>query len=291
MSVLVVGDVIDDIVVRPSSPTIVDSDTVSEITRAPGGSAANQAAWLGSLGVPVRFVGRVGRADLERHRGALASFGVQPLLIPDDAAPTGTIVIVLGERGERNMYTDRGANARLNVDDLPLSLLDGVELLHVNGYALFSDDARHAMLRLIAEARRRDIAITADPCSAAFLPMARRFLEWTSGAAVAFPNLDEAAVLTGRQDADAAARELTAHYPVVVVKLGAQGVVVARQGEAPVRLPIQAGVVRDTTGAGDALCAGFLAAWLRGADALGAAAAGLRAAAVAVSVAGGRPPA
>jgi sugar/nucleoside kinase (ribokinase family) len=68
-------------------------------------------------------------------------------------------------------------------------------------------------------------------------------------------------------------------------------VIVACQGEAPVQLPIQAGEVRDTTGAGDALCAGFLEAWLRGADALGAAAAGLRTAAVAVSVAGGRPPA
>lgn len=290
MSVLVVGDVIDDIVVRPSSQLVVDSDTVSDITRALGGSAANQAAWLGSLGVPVRFVGRVGRADVGRHHDALASFGVQPLLIPDDAAPTGTIVIVLGEHGERNMYTDRGANARLNVDDVPLSLLDGVELLHVNGYALFSDDARQAMLRLIEESRRRNIPITVDPCSAAFLPAAQRFLDWTAGASVVFPNLDEALVLTGCRDADAAAHALTAHYPVVVLKRGRQGVIVACQGEAPVRLPIQAGEVRDTTGAGDALCAGFLVAWLRGADAIDAASAGLRAAAVAVSIVGGRPP-
>jgi sugar/nucleoside kinase (ribokinase family) len=290
VTALIVGDVIDDIVVRPLSPMVVDSDTVSEIARRPGGSAANQAAWLASLDAPVRFVGRVARVDVARHHAALASAGVEPLLVPDNEAPTGTIVIVLGSRGERNMYTDRGANARLNVDDLPLSLLDGVDLLHINGYALFSDDARQAMLRLVDESRRRGIRITVDPCSAAFLPAAQRFLDWTAGAAICFPNLDEAAVLTDCSDPDTAVLALTAHYPIVVLKLGAQGLIFARRGEAPVRFPAQAGDVRDTTGAGDALCAGFLAAWLRGGDPIEAATAGLRAAAVAVSVAGGRPP-
>lgn len=291
MTVLIVGDVIDDIVVQPSAAMVVDSDTVSRITRSPGGSAANQAAWLASLGVPVRFVGRVGRSDLERHRAALALFGVEPLLIPDDEAPTGTIVIVLGERGERNMYTDRDANARLRLADLPVSLLDGVDVLHINGYAMFTDDARQAVLRLLDESRRRDIRLTVDPCSAAFLPAATRFLDWTAGAVICFPNLDEATVLTGCADPDTAAQSLTVHYPIVVLKLGAHGVVVARRDEAPVRLPASVGDVQDTTGAGDALAAGFLAAWLQGDDPVGAARAGLRAAATAVSITGGRPPA
>lgn len=290
MTVLIVGDVIDDIVVKPLSPTVVDSDTVSRITRSPGGSAANQAAWLASLGAPVRFVGRVGRADVERHRAALASLGVEPILIADDSAPTGTIVIVLGERGERTMYTDRGANARLSIADLPLSLLDDVDVLHVNGYALFSDGARQAMQRLVAESRRRDIQMTVDPCSAGFLPAATRFLDWTMGATVCFPNLDEATVLTGCADAAAAAQSLTTHYPIVVLKLGERGVVLARRGEVTMRLPAHISDVRDTTGAGDALCAGFLAAWLGGEDSVGAATAGLRAAAAAVSISGGRPP-
>jgi sugar/nucleoside kinase (ribokinase family) len=289
VTVLVVGDVIDDIVVRPSSPLAPDSDTVSQITHAHGGSAANQAAWLASLGVSVRFVARVGAADAERHRTALEAVGVQAIVIPDDEAPTGTIVVVVDERGQRDMYTDRGANARLCAGDLPLSLLDGVELLHVNGYVLFSDDARQAMLRLIAESRRREIRVSVDPSSAAFLRDAKEFLAWTAGAAVCFPNLDEAVVLTGRADVDAAARALTTHYPTVVLKLGGDGVVVTRRDEAPVRLPSAADVVRDTTGAGDALCAGYLAAWLQGAEPVAAATAGLRAAALAVSMVGGRP--
>lgn len=289
MTVLIVGDVIDDIVVRPSSRFSPDSDTPAQITHVPGGSAANQAAWLASLGTPVRFVARVGGTDVERHRGLLESVGVEAILVPDDDAPTGTIVIVLGEHGRRDMYTDRGANARLRASDLPLSLLEGVELLHVNGYALFTEDARQAMMRLIDESRRRGIQITVDPCSAAFLPAGEHFFDWTAGAAVCFPNGDEAVVLTDCSDAVAAAQALTAHYRVVVLKLGRDGVVVARRDEAPVRLPAVTDVILDTTGAGDALCAGFLAAWRNGSDAVAAAAAGLRMAAVAVSLAGGRP--
>ncbi|WP_442880435.1 PfkB family carbohydrate kinase, partial [Aeromicrobium sp.] len=56
--ILVVGDVVDDIGVRPLGTVNPASDTVSEIRMTAGGSAANVAAWLGHLGADVRFVGR-----------------------------------------------------------------------------------------------------------------------------------------------------------------------------------------------------------------------------------------
>jgi sugar/nucleoside kinase (ribokinase family) len=88
------------------------------------------------------------------------------------------------------------------------------------------------------------------------------FLRWTEGAAVCFPNRDEAAVLTGEADPLAMAARLTRYYGVVVVKLGGAGCVLAVPGEAPV--PIAAHPVRatDTTGAGDAFCGAFMSRWL-----------------------------
>ena len=74
--VLIVGDVIDDIVVTPLGKVTRDSDTTSHIRATPGGSAANQAAWLAVAGVSVRFVARVGAADVVRHRAELSAFGV-----------------------------------------------------------------------------------------------------------------------------------------------------------------------------------------------------------------------
>ena len=167
--VLIVGDVIDDIVVTPLGNVTRDSDTTSRIRATPGGSAANQAAWLAAAGVDVRFVARVGAADVSRHRVELEAFGVEAVLIADPDAPTGTIVVMLDADGNRTMYTDRGANLRLTTADVPLSLLDDVDALHVNGYALFSESPRSAVLSLIDEARRRAITVTADPSSSAYL--------------------------------------------------------------------------------------------------------------------------
>src|SRR5450755_1376107 len=85
--VLIVGDVIDDIVVTPLGTVTRDSDTTSRIVVTPGGSAANQAAWLAVAGVNVRFVARVGAADVSRHQAELSAFGVEAVLIADPDAP------------------------------------------------------------------------------------------------------------------------------------------------------------------------------------------------------------
>ena len=104
-------------------------------------------------------------------------------LIADPDAPTGTIVVMLDADGGRTMYTDRGANQRLTAADLPPSLLNHVDALHVNGYALFADEPRAAVLSLIEEARRREIVVTADPSSSAYLEElgASTFLACTRG--------------------------------------------------------------------------------------------------------------
>jgi sugar/nucleoside kinase (ribokinase family) len=288
--VLIVGDVIDDIVVTPLGGVTRDSDTTSRIRATPGGSAANQAAWLAVSGVSVKFVARVGAADVSRHRGELEAFGVDAVLIADPEAPTGTIVVMLDADGSRTMYTDRGANMRLTAADVPLSLLDDVDALHVNGYALFCESPRLAVAALIDEARRRGIAVTADPSSSAYLEElgVSTFLDCTRGASVCLPNLDEGRALSGKTEPSDVIAFLSAHYPVVALKLGSGGVLVGAGDQVELIPPASSSVV-DPTGAGDAFCAGFLASWLEGNSATDAATAGALLAAHAVATQGGRP--
>jgi sugar/nucleoside kinase (ribokinase family) len=289
--VLIVGDVIDDIVVTPLAAVTRDSDTTSRIRATPGGSAANQAAWVAAFGVDVRFVARVGAGDVERHRAELSVFGVDAVLIADPEAPTGAIVVMLDADGSRTMYTDRGANMRLTAADVPLSLLDDVDALHVNGYALFAESPRTAVVALIEEARRRGIAVTADPSSSAYLEElgASTFLACTRGAAACLPNLDEGRVLSGQTEPHDVLAFLGEHYPVVALKLGAAGVLVGDGGQVEL-IPAAASSVVDPTGAGDAFCAGFLTSWLDGNSPVDAAMAGSLLAARAVATYGGRPP-
>jgi len=294
--VLVIGDVINDIVAKTAAPLVAGADNPAVIRATPGGSAANQAAWMARLGLSVVFAGRVGAEDAAFHRRELARLGVEPRLAADESAATGAIVVLVGPDGERTMITDRGANLRLRPDDVPAALLDGVALLHLTGYSFFAPGPRAVALGLIAAASRRGVPVTVDPGSAAFLRQLApgAFLAWTKGAVVCFPNRDEAAVLAeragaGGDDPSRTAATLARNYDTVVVKLGAAGAMLATGGAPPVPIPACPATVRDTTGAGDAFCAGFLTAWLAGAQPTEAATAAARVAAIAVSALGGRP--
>ena len=135
------------------------------------------------------------------------------------------------------------------------------------------------------------MSISVDPSSVPLLEAVgpERFLEWTRGADLCFPNLEEGWLLGGEGDPDQVARRLLDYYPGVVLKLGAAGALYAGADGERVRLPAEPGRVADTTGAGDALCAGFLAAWLSGASPAAALGRGADVAAGAVERLGARP--
>src|SRR5690606_39831490 len=116
-----------------------------------------------------------------------------------------------------------------------------------------------------------------------------RFLDAIRGAQLLFLSADEARLLTGYEDVEAAARMLGASFPLVALTRGDQGVLVAADGAAPVAVPARAVRAIDPTGAGDAFTAGFVDAWLRTGDALAAAEAAVFVAARAVMVIGGGP--
>ena len=75
--VVVCGDVINDLLVKPLDGVTAGSDTPATILARPGGSAANQAAWMAHFGADVVFAGRAGARDAGYHRRELARAGVR----------------------------------------------------------------------------------------------------------------------------------------------------------------------------------------------------------------------
>ena len=283
------GDVIDDVIATPNGAIRPDTDTPSIIERRGGGSAANTATWLASLGLPVDFVGRVGVLDLERHTRVLRDAGVRAMLAGDHVLPTGTIVIIV-EGDKRSMLTERGANAALDPDSVSDAILDGASALHFTGYSLFGKSETTGFTRLIKRDRARGVQVSVDAGSAGFLEDfgAKRFLSAIAGADLLFPSLDEGRILTGLEDPSAIARKLSKKFPVVALTLGVGGVIVAAGGD-PEHFEVVPARTVDPTGAGDAFCAGFLAEWIRTHDRRASAQAGAALAARAVGVIGGRP--
>ena len=135
----------------------------------------------------------------------------------------------------------------------------------MSGYTLLSEGSRASALSALDFARRVGMSTSVDGASAAPLERvgAEPFFELTGNAVLLFVNVAQAKVLTGREEPEAAARVLTAWYPQVVIKLGAEGALFFANGRPPVRVPAPpVERVIDGTGAGDAFVAGFLPPWL-----------------------------
>ena len=289
--VLVVGDVMTDIICRPEGPLVVGSDRRAAIRSKPGGSGANQAVWLGAMGVDVRFAARVGAADVRSLEAYFSGFGVEPVLFGDAERPSGVLITIVDPDGERSFLTDRGANLALSAEDLTPALLDGVRLVVISGYCFFAEGPRQAVMALGAAARAAAISVAVDPASVGFLHEVgvANLLTWTSGATTIFANEAEALALTGAAGIDEQARALGAIYPRVVIKRGAAGAALGDRSGVTLSPPAPSVEVVDTTGAGDAFAAGFIAAELAGRSAEACLRTGIEAGSKAVRTVGGQP--
>jgi sugar/nucleoside kinase (ribokinase family) len=286
--ILVIGDVMTDVVVRPEGPLARGSDRRASISIQRGGSAANQAAWLAAFGVAVDFVARIGAADVESETARFKAIGVTPHLVGDPIHETGRLIALIDPDGERSFLTDRGANEALEARDISDALIEGAALIHLSGYSFFASSPRAAVLDVMRRAGDKPVSV--DPASAEFLRElgADIFLSLTQGAAILFPNAAEAAILASSDDREAQCARLVKHYPLVVIKRGAAG---AEAVEGERRWQVKAPQIEavDTTGAGDAFVAAFLASRLSRGDIQPALERAAAAGAAASASVGGRP--
>ncbi|HYF77413.1 MAG TPA: sugar kinase [Symbiobacteriaceae bacterium] len=282
------GDLVLDVVARVDDQLAADTDTPGDVMSAPGGSAANLAAWTARLGDPVRFACRVGddmlgRALVEDMRRE----GVEPFAVTDPQHPTAVLVL-FAQGTQRHMMVPRGANHYLDADDIPPRALQTSGWLHVTGYSFFWEATGRAAQHALALAREARIPISFDPSSAGFIQ--RHGLEVPEGVQVILANHEEALALTGATSPGDAAHELGRKVPIVAVKLGPAGALICQNGELT-HIPAAEleGPVLDTVGAGDAWGATFISLLRRGWEPARAAEAANRLAALTVTRKGARP--
>jgi sugar/nucleoside kinase (ribokinase family) len=234
------GDLLLDVVVRLDGPIAEDTDTYGRTRVGPGGQAANVAAWTAALGGRARFIGK--RAD--DPAGVMLADelrrGVE-LAGPVERAGTGTVVSVATPDGKRTMLTDRGIAPGFAPDELDAAWLGDCEWLHVAGYSLARPPIRETSLAAAALAPRVSIDLSSTAAIEAAGVDRFRELLGRIRPEVVFANEKEAE-LVGEIETE-----------MLVVKRGAGGIVVS--GTEYEAKPAE---VIDTTGAGDALAAGFL---------------------------------
>ena len=250
MRIATIGDVMLDVIVRLEEPLARGDDVRARTCTVAGGQAANVAAWASSLGAEARCIAKRGDdAAGELVARELASHRVE-LVGPVVPGATGVVVSIVGDDGERSMASDRGVAPSLEPEELDPAWLD-CDVLHVSGYALLREPVSHAALLAARLAREGGARVSVDVAAwteiRAFGPVRFRELLDALAPDVLFATEAEWEMLGGAY--------LTA--PTGVLKRGARGCTVVTADARLDLAPVTSEVV-DTTGAGDALAAGFL---------------------------------
>jgi sugar/nucleoside kinase (ribokinase family) len=288
--ILCIGDLALDVISQLKEPINYGNDTASRISSHPGGQAANVSTWITRTHSKAQLVARVGNdpvgfaliSDLDKY-------GVEHMNLMHSGRPTGVVVILVDANGERTMFPDNGANADLEVSDLPP--LDDVDGVYLSGYALLDFRSRDAVLSMIAKIKAAGKPIYFDPTTTGAMKIVSReeVLSWVKLMDGILLNSEEALYLGGAKDVQTAEKNLTAYTPLVVIKLGSRGAMAVHKDVVAKVSAVTTNVV-DTTGAGDSFAAGFIPKWLETNDLEASLSAGTALAAKCVATVGARPP-
>ena len=272
-AIYVIGAVAVDMIMGPVAPWPVPGTETfvphSEIR--PGGPAGNTALALQALTVSHHIICNVGTDVFGRW--LMESFGDQVQRWNIVKAPTSISVAVEHPGGERSFITAPGNLEHVTADGIlnalpatarpgDIALFTGI-FLYPRLLASFGD--------VIATVARRGFSVALDtgwPPGGWSEDIKSLATGWLAHCDLVLLNEIESQSLSGKTSVTEAAMWLAARAKpetAIVIKRGANGAS-AWQGGTLTEVPAPKVKVIDTTGAGDAFNAGYLAAWLRGSD-------------------------
>jgi sugar/nucleoside kinase (ribokinase family) len=277
IDILAIGEINPDIVVSDPDPIPVFDEVeriVESVHMTVGSSSAIFACGAARLDLRVAYYGVVGDDAFGRFMlEAMRARGIDvSACLVDPAQRTGSTVILTSGR-DRAILTEMGAIGAMDVDAIPGSLIDRARHIH-SGCFYLQETSRDRLPGFFASVRARGITTSFDTN---WDPTGN----WDGGVAemlracdVFFPNAAEARRISRLDDVEEAARSLARigatgrpdGGPIIAVKLGAAGALACRSEGPLIRVPAMPVEPVDTTGAGDSFNAGFLRAWLDGAD-------------------------
>ncbi|HET6182445.1 MAG TPA: adenosine kinase [Acetobacteraceae bacterium] len=284
---------------RKGSMTLVDAETAEQLyallppgEEHSGGSAANTCAVAASLGARVAYLGKVAADQLGAvFRHDLAASGVYfPSSPLAHGAPTGRCLVLVTPDAQRTMHTALGAAVTFGESDVDETVIADSAIVYLEGY-LFDPPAAQAAFRRaarIARAAGRKVALSlsdafcVDRHRAAFRALVRSEID------ILFANESEVTSLYEVNSFGEAVAAARTEVEIAVLTRSEAGSVIVHGGET-IAIPAEAARVIDTTGAGDAYAAGFLAAFAAGRGLARCGQQGALAAAAVISDWGARP--
>jgi ribokinase len=259
-NIVIVGSLNADLVQPvPRMPQPGETILAGDLQLVPGGKGANQAVAAGRLGGSARMIGELGEdsfADVLAQ--SLRASHVDDLGVGRSPGSTGTACILVLPNGENLIVVSPAANGRLSIEKLKARL--GAISQHSILLCQLEIPMETTAFAMV-EAHREGAITILDPAPAQALGR-----DLLSAVTYLTPNQTEASLLLEGpeivtiEDASRAARKLLDLGPEnVIVKLGAQGCVIANRHFCD-HVPGFVVDPVDTTAAGDTFNAAFAVA-------------------------------
>jgi len=236
---------------------------IIDFKEAPGGSAANTAVGLARLGSKTGFIGKI--SNNREGKFLLNDFKRQNVdvdgIIVSKEGRSGIAMGYVDRKGDRALYVDPGVNDSLELKEIDLKYAGNTAFLHLTSFV--GEKPFKAQKELVR--RLRDVRISFDPGELYVrkgLTVLKLIIERSF---VMLPSKNELKLLTGKKYDEGSKVLIKKGVGIVAVKLGERGCYVTNGKESYLVDPYKVKVV-DTTGAGDAFCAGFLYGLIKNKD-------------------------
>lgn len=258
---LVIGDLCMDIFMQIEEyPPEGGDGSVRQYHQHAGGSASNTAIALARLGNHPALLTHCGKDSWsEQLLPILDSSGVSvEYITQEDQHSTGLTFLVVSEKAERTMFTYRGANLLFKPDEISEDVFDGVRGLHISSYACLVPPQSEAVMKAVQLASHQKMFISLDigvePASKA-RDQISAMLPFLS---LVILSESEATTLTQTQTiVEAISAILDKGVNLMALKLGEKGCRLISHDSDVILNGFSVEAV-DSTGAGDAFCAGMI---------------------------------
>jgi len=269
MKIICAGEMLVDIVVRSVDQVRFENDAcpVQEILITSGGDANNNATNLAKLGHDVTYLGRVGyddMGDLVVKIAQRAGINMDHVYRSETARQPRSMILVNGE-GNRTFLQEAGTSAEFCFEDCDTSVLDGAALLQIGGafhLPCFDGEGAAKLLKLAQEKgviTSMDVTMDRSGRWTGILDPSYPYLDYF------LPSIEQASMIAGTEDPrEIADFFLSRGVKNVAVKLGSRGIYFKNK-ETAFYVGVYSNLnIIETTGAGDAFCAGFLSGVVEG---------------------------
>ena len=236
---------------------------VDDIALEVGGCAANVSIALAKIGLDVTVIGRIGKDKLgEIVLDVLKRENVDVTALKIDASiSTAASLVMISSDSERSIVHAMGANRYFCFEDIDLDIIRNARILLIAGTFLMPGFDGHGTEKLLKFARENHVICCMDTAwdsTGMWMDKIQNclpYLDWF------MPSYEEACQLSHKTDVEEMAKFfMSKGVKNVIIKLDQQGCFVMTQKDNGIIIPSFKGIqVKDSSGAGDSFCAGFMA--------------------------------